>query len=86
MENQYCCYTSYTVKILNTGTDRSAQTVQTAEESGSLLFAIPSATFVSTENPNYSVFRTIHCLTLLHSERPKLFGVLAVLHAIGLKS
>ena len=28
---------------------------------------------------------TIFCLTLLHSERPKLYGVLAILSAIGLR-
>ena len=34
----------------------------------------------------YAAALIICLLTLLHSERPKLYGVLAVLSAIGLKS
>ena len=34
----------------------------------------------------FAVYKKILNLTLLHSEKPKLYGVLAVLSAIGLKT
>ena len=32
------------------------------------------------------IMNNIYCLTLIHSERPKLYGVLTVLSAIGLNN
>ena len=42
--------------------------------------------YLETVDKEHSNFTDIFTFTLLHSEQPKLYGVLAVLSAIGLKS